>query len=137
MSPERRLTIGAEAAELRRRLDPAAWVVLEELLLVSTGTGDTCTAAVSVRALAGRLGLSKDTIARALTRLRAAGLVTGYQLRADRGVFAAGSYLLNVPSSTTITDATPAAPESSSHSRRSRRSRPARDHDQLSLTLTT
>ena len=109
MSPERSITVGSGAAELRRRLDPTAWVVFEELLLASTGT-ETCAASVSVRSLAGRLGLSKDTIARALTRLRAAGLITACQSRSDSGVFAAGSYLLTVPSSITITDATPTAP---------------------------
>ena len=134
MSPERHITIGTHAAELRRRLDPTAWLVFEELLLASTGTGDTCSASLSVRALAGRLGLSKDTIARALTRLRAAELVTGCQSRTDTGVFATGSYQLAVPSSITITDATPTAPTSSG---RPLRSRSARDRDQLSLKLTT
>jgi len=133
MSTDRRVVLTAGAFELRRRLGPTAWVVFEELLLASTGT-ETCAASVSVRSLAGRLGLSKDTIARALARLRAAGLITACQSRSSSGVFATGSYLLTVPSSITITDATPTTPASSG---RSRRSRPARDRDQLSLTLIT
>ncbi len=70
MSTERHLVLTAESAELRCQLGPTAWVVLEELLLASTGNGDACRASVSVRSLASRLGLAKDTVARALIRLR-------------------------------------------------------------------
>jgi hypothetical protein len=54
------------------------------------------------RVLAARLGLGKDTVARALTRLRRAGLVTPVQPRTSGGVFATGSYLLTIPDSITI-----------------------------------
>lgn len=57
---------------------------------------------MSVRALAARLGLAKDTVARALTRLRRARLVTSIQSRTSAGVFAAGSYLLTLPDSITV-----------------------------------
>lgn len=96
--PDRRLVVGPGATALRHRLDPTAWVVLEELLLASTGPTDACTASVSVRVLAARLGLAKDTVARALVRLRATGLVIAtHQARATGGAFATGAYRLAVP----------------------------------------
>ena len=130
MSTERRITLTADTEELRRRLGPTGWVVFEELLLVSTGTGGGCVASVSIRTLAGRLGLAKDTVARALARLRRAGLVTAHQSRTDTGVFATGSYTVHVPASITVTDHRPAASATTPRPR-SRRS------DQLALTFTT
>lgn len=133
MSTERRLVLSGESAALRRRLDPAAWMVFEELLLASTGSADGRVASVSIRALADRLGLAKDTVARALGRLRRAGLVTARQSRTDAGVFATGSYLLTVPASITVTDHPTTAPTTSRSAHRPMASR-AR---QLALTLTT
>lgn len=133
MSTERRLVLTVESLELRRRLDPTAWMVFEELLLASTNTGDGYLASVSIRALADRLGLAKDTIARALSRLHRAGLANARQSRTDTGVFATGSYLLTVPPSITVTDHTPTSP---TRGRSARRPTPSRDQ-QLALTLTT
>jgi hypothetical protein len=96
------LLLAAESVELRRLLGPTAWTVFEELVLVSTATCGQRQASMSVRSLAGRLGLAKDTIARALVRLRRAGLVTPIQSRTSAGVFAAGSYTLTLPDSITI-----------------------------------
>jgi DNA-binding transcriptional ArsR family regulator len=110
MSLDRRLVVTAGSAELRRRLGSTAWVVFEELLLSSTGDGDGCVASVSVRSLAARLGLSKDTVARALTRLRAAGLVSNCQSRKESGTFATGSYWLTIPTSVAVDDDTPREP---------------------------
>lgn len=143
MMSERHIVLTAESAELRRRLDPAAWVVFEELLLASTGTGEGCVASVSIRALADRLGLAKDTVARALGRLRRAGLVTARQARTDAGVFTTGSYVLSVPASITVTDHHPTTSSTSrsstSHSSTSRSSSQRSRHadQQLVLTLTT
>ena len=100
--PTRQVVIGAASIELRRSLGTTAWVVFEELLLASTGRADQCTASVSVRSIAASLGLAKDTVARALTRLRPTGLVTAVQTRTTTGVFAAGSYRLTVPDSVTV-----------------------------------
>jgi DNA-binding transcriptional ArsR family regulator len=130
MSTERRIALTADSTELRRRLGPTAWVVFEELLLVSTGTGDGRVASVSIRTLAGRLGLAKDTVARALARLRRAGLVTASQSRTDTGAFATGSYILHIPASITLVDHGPTA------STTTPRPRSRRSH-QLALTLTT
>lgn len=101
--PTRSLVIDATSIELRRSLGPTAWVILEELILTSNGTTHRCSASVSVRSLASRLGLAKDTVARALGRLRRAGLVTACQTRTTAGIFTTGSYLLTIPDSVTIT----------------------------------
>jgi DNA-binding transcriptional MocR family regulator len=142
MMSERHIVLTADSAELRRRLDPAAWVVFEELLLASTGTGEGCVASVSIRALADRLGLAKDTVARALGRLRRAGLVTARQARTDAGVFATGCYVLTVPAAITVTDhptTSSTSRSSTSHSSTSRSSSHRSRHadQQLVLTLTT
>jgi DNA-binding transcriptional ArsR family regulator len=133
----RRVELDAASLELRRRLGPTAWVVFEELLLTSAGPADACEAEVSVRALAGRLGLAKDTIARALTRLRRAGLVTVSQSRGTTGVFATGTYRLHVPDAITLSDHTTAAmPIASRSSARPRSSRsPRSSGSQLVLAI--
>ena len=86
------VVVGAAASELRRALGPTSWMVLEELLLRSTGPADACVVRVSVRGLAASLGLAKDTVGRAIRRLRAAGLVTIAQQRTDAGIFDTGTY---------------------------------------------
>ena len=64
------------AASVRRLVGPTGWVVLEALVAVSSTDGvGAAVAATNVRALAGLLGLSKDTVAGALSRLIGAGLV--------------------------------------------------------------
>lgn len=132
----RRVVLDASSLELRQRLGPTAWVVFEELLLVSAGPADACEAEVSVRTLATRLGVAKDTIARALTRLRDAELVSVSQSRATSGVFASGSYQLHVPDTVTVSDhttaPTPAATRSASRRSTTHSSRPT---TQLSLAI--
>jgi hypothetical protein len=91
------LLIGPSSSRLRRSLTPTAWVVLEELLMCSTTAGDHRVARVSVRSLARSLGLAKDTVASAIRRLRAAGLVSGAQQRAVGGVFDTGVYVITIP----------------------------------------
>lgn len=134
----RRIELDESSLELRRQLGPTAWMVFEELLLASAGSVGSCDAEVSVRALAARLGLAKDTIARALKRLRHLGLVTASQSRTTSGVFATGRYRLHVPDSITLTDhsTTPAAiaSRSSSLSRTTRSTRSTRS-TQLALAI--
>jgi DNA-binding transcriptional ArsR family regulator len=138
MHPEivRRVVLDASSLELRRRLGPTAWVVFEELRLASAGPTDACEAEVSVRTLAARLGLAKDTIARALTRLRNAGLVSVSQSRATTGVFATGSYQLHVSDAVTVSDHT-TTPTPTALRSRARRSttRSSGPTTQLSLAI--
>ncbi len=141
MSTERRVVLSIESVELRRRLGPTAWVVFEQLLLESTGNGDTCAASVSVRSLAAQLGLAKDTVARALVRLRSAGLVDASQSRTATGVYATGCYTLAIPTAVTVDDHTAPSPPTTSPSTAqpaTRAPHPTRATatTQLSLTLT-
>ena len=122
------VVVGAAAGELRRALGPTSWVVLEELLLCSTGPADGCVAQVSVRALAASLGLAKDTVGRAIRRLRYAGLVTVAQQRTVAGIFDTGTYVIAVPDCIALD-----APTHSSPRPRARVERP--EFSQLSLAI--
>ena len=124
----RSVVVGAESSELRRALGPTSWVVLEELLLRSTGPADECVARVSVRSLAASLGLAKDTAARAIRRLRDSGLVTVAQQRTDAGIFDTGTYAIALPEGVTLIAPAPPAPQA-----RARVGR--RDSSQLSLAI--
>ena len=96
--PARRsIVVGPRAHELRVYVGPKAWAVLEEMMQRSTGDGDHVVAQVSIRSLASSLGLAKDTVARAVRRLRDLGVIAAVQARAESGVFEAGSYRLSVP----------------------------------------
>jgi hypothetical protein len=85
-----------ERRELCRQVGPIAWVVLEELVSVSAPDDLGLVARSNVRQLALDLGLSKDTAARAVRRLAAAGLVerTASQ-RTDHGRFGSTGYRLD------------------------------------------
>lgn len=124
----RSIVVGAESSELRRALGPTSWIVLEELLLRSNGTTAECVARVSVRSLAASLGLAKDTVARAIRRLRESGFVTVAQQRTDAGVFATGTYVVALPAGVTLVALAPAAQQP-----RARVGR--RDPSQLSLAI--
>ena len=93
----RTIKLGPAAHELRRHVGPTTWVVLEEMLQRSTGDDDHVVAQVSIRSLASSLGLAKDTVARAVGRLRDLGVIDASQARSRSGVFEAGSYRLAVP----------------------------------------
>jgi DNA-binding transcriptional ArsR family regulator len=99
------IVIDEASREMRRRLGPASWLLFEELLLAATPVGDSWQASVSVRILAERTGLSNDTVARAVARLRRAGLVTLRQERAA-GLFATGVYELTIPNGITVASTT-------------------------------
>ena len=124
----RSIVVGAASCDLRRGLGPTSWVVLEELLLRSSGTASECLACVSVRSLAASLGIAKDTAARAIRRLRDFGLVTVAQQRTDAGIFATGTYVVSLPQGVTLVALAPAAPQP-----RARIGR--RDPSQLSLAI--
>ena len=124
----RSAVVGAAASESRRALGPTSWMVMEELLMRSTGPADACIASVSVRTLAASLGLAKDTVCRAIRRLRDAGLVTVAQLRTVAGIFDTGTYLITVPDCIALNAPTPAAPQPRARVERG-------DFSQLSLAI--
>jgi DNA-binding transcriptional MocR family regulator len=93
----RTIKLGPAAHELRRHVGPTTWVVLEEMLQRSTGDDGHVVAQVSIRSLASSLGLAKDTVTRAVGRLRDLGVIDASQGRSRSGVFEAGSYRLAVP----------------------------------------
>jgi DNA-binding transcriptional MocR family regulator len=96
--PTRRtILLGPRAQELRAYVGTTAWAVLEEMMQRSTGDGDHVIAQVSIRSLASSLGLAKDTVNRAVRRLRDLGVVVVVQARSESGVFEPGSYRLAVP----------------------------------------
>ena len=94
------LVVGASSSELRRHIGPNAWVVLEELLLGATLDDPAVGQAMSratVRALATRTGLSKDTISRSLHKLRAAKVVAVEAERHDvSGRFVSVRYVVDL-----------------------------------------
>ena len=93
-----RLVLDARAGDLRRRVGANAWVVLEELLLGATvGHAGEAVSRATVRALAERTGLSKDTVARSLQRLRKADAFTVEPERHDdSGRFVSVRYLIDL-----------------------------------------
>lgn len=93
-----RLVVDARSGDLRRRVGANAWVVLEELLLGSSiGSPGQVVSRATVRALAERTGLSKDTVARSLQRLRHANAFTVEPERHDdSGRFVSVRYLLDL-----------------------------------------
>ena len=107
-----------------------AWVVLEEMMQRSTGDGDLVIAQVSIRSLVSSLGLAKDTVARAVRRLRDLGVIAAAQARSESGVFEAGSYRLSVPVAC-VSVVCPSQPSVASSARRPSAAR--RSSGQLSL----
>jgi DNA-binding transcriptional ArsR family regulator len=87
-----RVVLGEAAVGLARRVGPTAWTVLTVLAVDAEPAGDGVKVPASVRSLAVHLGLDKDTVARALARLRDEGLVERDVVRFERGV-----YRLTVP----------------------------------------
>ena len=130
MDTDRRaIVVSPHARELRRGLGPTAWVVLEELISTSTQDGAGCHSTATVRSLAADLGLAKDTVARALTRLNAAGLVVAEQGRAPAGTFGPGGYRITIPAGITLVQPEPSTPTPA----RPRAARPT--GSQLALSL--
>ena len=98
--PTRRtVVVGPAAHELRRYVGATSWVVLEEMMQAASGPAGRLVAEVSIRSLAASLGLAKDTVTRAVRRLRDVGVIEVEQRRSQRGVFQAGVYRIAVPTS--------------------------------------
>ena len=123
------LRIDADAAALRRRLGPVPWFVLEELLLLSDTTSGVNT---GVRALAAGLSLNKDTVARAIVRLRDEGLVVAQSQALHAGRFGAGRYQIGPLAGVHCLDAEDSGPTRPMPAR-TRPSHRRRETTQLSL----
>lgn len=95
----RPVIVGPGASEVRREIGAVAWVVLEQLCATAVHDPDLedLVVATSTRALAGSLGFSKDTAARALHVLREAGLVCAMPVRGAGGRFDSPRYLITTP----------------------------------------
>lgn len=110
MRPESRVTVLASASVVRRALAPSAWLVLEELARTASDDGMAVT---NVRVLAADLGMSKDTAARAMQGLIAAGLVERTENRdTGTGQFGTVAYRVDlVAAGLEVTSHTPTAPD--------------------------
>ncbi len=136
MPPERRqLVIDlATAATVHAQLGPTGWLVLEAIASHASGDGPMVEVACSTRSLAEAIGVSKDSVARALRSLTAVGIVERVDHRDDRsGRFSSTSYLVNLAAAgitvLAVSDTTASAPTA----RASSRDRPTPHGDQLSL----
>jgi hypothetical protein len=90
------LLIEPESREIRRAVGALAWCCLEELSLAARRTAEGWVAPVGVRAIGASLGVTKDTAARAVQVLVAAGLVT------RRGSASCAQYALSLPTGVDI-----------------------------------
>lgn len=113
------------ADETRRSLGPLAWAALEALVADSHPDDDAPVAAATVRRLAVRLGVAKNTAHRALVVLREAGFLEPHQSRSTSGQFAAGAYRLSVAQSILCPIAELVAPSGPAQAVRSRAARRA------------
>lgn len=86
------------ARDLRRRVGPVAWAVLEDVALDAVPDPGGClVATTNVRRVAHQVGVSKDTAAAALTRLARLGLVERRPvLRAEGGRFGRSVYVVRL-----------------------------------------
>jgi hypothetical protein len=88
------LLLSGGCRELRRRLPPLPWMVLEEVALDAVDDDGRIVAATSARRIADQLGIDPGTAARALRVLRDAGVLTFDQPTATAGRFGLSSYAL-------------------------------------------
>jgi DNA-binding IscR family transcriptional regulator len=87
--------VSGASRSLRRALRPIEWVVLEDIALDARldGKGELV-APTSARRVAEHLGLTAGAVARALARLRSAGLVTHARQPGPVGRFGLSAYVL-------------------------------------------
>jgi hypothetical protein len=81
------IVVGAGAMKMARRVGPTAWTVLTALAVDAEPDDGGMIARASVRSVAATLGLNKDTVGRALTRLCHAQLVVHVTGRFEPGVY--------------------------------------------------
>lgn len=87
--------LGPECRVLRQRLRALEWVVLEDVALDAVlDPAGRALAATSARRIAANLGVDPGTVARALTHLRAEGLIEHSRSQGADGRFGLSAYLL-------------------------------------------
>lgn len=102
------LLLTAAGRPVCRAVGTTAWAVLADIALDAEADADgNLVAATNVRRIAGDLGISKDTAARALGRLVDAGLVVRHRRRGAGGEFARSLYELHLDPGDGITVAVP------------------------------
>lgn len=107
----RDLLLTPASREVRAKVGPVAWVVLEELVMSAEDGPRAIEVATTVRDLAAVIGLSKDTIASGLRRLVHHGLVTREDQRDRRsGCFGNSVYRVNL-SKTGLRTSSPDGPK--------------------------
>ena len=92
----RSIVLGPDADEMRRTLGPLAWAALESLVTDTRPAAGEAVVHASIRSLADRLGVAKNTAHRAVSTLRRAGLLQHVPVRTTTGQFATGTYRLTV-----------------------------------------
>jgi hypothetical protein len=97
------LVVGPSSRVWRRRLGAAAWAAFEDLALVALPDATGWVAPVGVRDVAAGIGVNKDSAARAVSALRAAGLVTLTRVPDRHGRRRSG-YRLNPPDGIVLHD---------------------------------
>jgi hypothetical protein len=97
------LLVGAESRTWRRELGALAWAVLEELAICAHLDGQGWVAPTGVRDVAVAIGVTKDTAARAVAALGAAGLLTRQRVQGPDGRQRSG-YRLNLPEGIELRD---------------------------------
>jgi hypothetical protein len=114
------LVLTDQALAVRARLEPTAWIVLEELALRATHVDGQAIAEQSARSIAESVGRSKDAVARALRTLLAEELIErGESRHGFSGRFAGMHYVIDLRAAgmrlpaepITATASAPAAPQ--------------------------
>jgi hypothetical protein len=100
-SPISQIVLAPASRAWRRRLGPLAWAVLEELAQQASPAHDGWVAAIGVRDLGAAIGVTKDTVARALVTLRSSGVVKTTRVHASDGQSRSG-HQLNLPDGISI-----------------------------------
>jgi DNA-binding IclR family transcriptional regulator len=106
------IVVGSGAIGVVGRVGPTSWTVLTALAIDAAASGEL-TVRASVRSLAADLGLNKDTVARAVVRLRRERLVVPVASR-----FEPSMYRLTIPADVIrfMADASPPHPRRDRHS---------------------
>lgn len=131
------LIVSSGCGELRRQVGANGWVVLEELLLGSALDDTMAVSRATVRALASRTGLSKDTVSRAIQKLRRAHVLDVEAERHDEsGRFVSVRYLLDLSRLPLVVHNSAVATPASTRSPSAGRVAPVKEGPQLARRVT-